>query len=78
MRPTFRIDKSETGIDEIESETAKIAFHGIIFDFVCSAKRSAGDSLDALALWWTYFLIETISITISIGNREEISATESI
>ena len=66
MRPVFWINKPETGTDEIESETAKIAFHGIIFDLICSAERFAGDSLDALPLRLADFASETISISISI------------
>ena len=70
MRPIFRINKSETGVDEIESETAKSAFvHGIIFDLICSAERFAGDSLDALLVGLADFVSETISIWISISVR---------
>ncbi len=55
MRPAFQIDKPETGVDEIESKTAKITFCGIIFDLMCSAERFAGGSLDALPLRLTDF-----------------------
>ena len=65
MRLTFRIDKSEAGIDEIGSETATIAFHWIVFDIICSAERFAGDFLDALPLGLANFAIETISNWIS-------------
>ena len=70
MRPVFRIDKPETEVSEIESETAKSAFvHGIIFDLICGAERFAGNSLDALPLGLTDSASETISNWISISVR---------
>ena len=70
MRPVFRIDKPETGVGEIEFETAKSAFvHEIIFDLICSAKRFASNSLDALPLGLTDSASETISNWILISVR---------
>ena len=66
MRTAFWINKPETGVDEIESETARIVFHWIIFDLVCSAEKNAGDSLDALPLRLVDFASGPISILISI------------
>ena len=67
MRPTFRSEKSETRVVEIEPKAAEVAFRQILFNFECIAERFADDSLDALPLRLMDFAFRIISIAISMG-----------